>query len=150
MGFVGALHSLRSFRRRLPLALGRINRSSGSSLLAMVSAAKLHSRQYIREPFFGLRLLPIFSTGWLRFRPSADRRLMAPPGAASPLNLAVCPSAACSPGSSTKVPRALAKWAARPAAASVGICAVAGHSAHIPQSRLAPPLLGVMAKAGYS
>jgi hypothetical protein len=48
------------------------------------------------------------------------------------------------------VPHALALWAARPAAASVRFCAVASHSAGIPQSRLAPPLLGVLTKAGYS
>jgi hypothetical protein len=40
---------------------------------------------------------------------------------------------------------------ARPwADTSVGFCAVASHSAGIPQSRLTPPLLGVLAKAGYS
>jgi hypothetical protein len=40
--------------------------------------------------------------------------------------------------------------AVRPTAASVGFCAVASHSAGIPQSRLAPPLLGVLTEAGYS
>jgi hypothetical protein len=86
----------------------------------MVSAAKLHSRQHVREQFFGRRLLPISSTGWLRFRPSAHRRLVPQLGAASSPNLAVCPSAACSPSSGAKVPHALALRAVRPAAASVG------------------------------
>jgi hypothetical protein len=48
------------------------------------------------------------------------------------------------------VPHAIALRAVRPPAASVRFCAVASHSAGIPQSRLAPPLLGVLAKAGYS
>jgi hypothetical protein len=116
----------------------------------MVSAAKLQSPQHLREQFFGHRLLPVSSAVWLRFRPSAYRRMVSPPGASSPLNLAVCPSAACSPASGAKVPLALALRAARPAAASVGLCAVASHRAGIPQSRLAPPLLGVLANAGYS
>jgi hypothetical protein len=116
----------------------------------MVSTAKLHSPQHLREPFFSRRLLPITSTAWLRSRPSAHNRLVSPSGEGSPLNLAVCPPAACSPISSAKVPCALALWAARPAAASVRLCAVASHSAGMPQSRLAPPLLGVLAKAGYS
>jgi len=116
----------------------------------MVSIAKLQATQLMREQFFSRRSLPIYSTAWLRFRPSAHSRLVSPPGAGSPLNLAVCPSAACSPVGSTKVPHALALLAVRPAAASVGFCAVASHSARIPQSRLAPPLLGVCSKAGYS
>jgi len=116
----------------------------------MVSNAKLLSPQYLREQFFGHRLLPLSSAVWLCFRPSANRRLVSPPGAGSPLNLAVCPSAACSPSCGAKVPHALALRAVRPAAASVRFCAVASHSAGIPQSRLAPPLLGVLTKGGYS
>jgi hypothetical protein len=116
----------------------------------MVSTAKLQSPQHMREQFFGRRLLPISPTVWLRFRPSAHRRLVSPSGATSQLNGAVCPSAACSPASGAKVPHALALRAVRPAAASVRFCAVASHSAGITQSRLAPPLLGVLTKAGYS
>jgi hypothetical protein len=116
----------------------------------MVSAAKLLSSQHLREQFFGRRLLPISSTVWLRFRPSAHSRLVPQPGAGLPLNLAVCPSAACSPSRYAKVPHALALRAVRPTAASVRFCAVASHSAGIPQSRLAPPLLGVLVKPGYS
>jgi hypothetical protein len=116
----------------------------------MVSSAKLLSPQHLREQFFSRRLLPISSTAKRCFRPSAHSRRVSPSGAGSVLNLAVCPSAACLPVSGAKVPSALALWAARPAAASFRFCAVAGHSAHIPQSRLAPPLLGVLAKAGYS
>jgi hypothetical protein len=44
-----------------------------------------------------------------------------PSGAMPMLNLAVCPSAACASSSGTKVPRAIAKWAARPSAASARI-----------------------------
>jgi hypothetical protein len=119
----------------------------------MVFTAKLQSPQLMREQFFIRRSLPICSTAWRGFRPSASSRLVSPPGAGSPLNLAVCPSAACLPVSGAKVPSALALWAARPAAVSVRLCAVASHAAGtslIPQSRLAPPLLGVLAKAGYS
>jgi hypothetical protein len=116
----------------------------------MVSIAKLLSPQHKREQFFGRRMRPTFSRVWLRFRPSAHSRFVPQPGAGSPLNLAVCPSAACLPFSSAKVPHALALRAVRPAAASVGFCAVASHSAGIPQSRLPPPLLGVWAKGGYS
>jgi hypothetical protein len=137
-------------RRPLTRALGRINLNSGSSLLAMVSTAKLQSPQHMREQFFGRRLLPISSSAWRLLWPSAHSRLVSPSGAASQLNLAVCPSAACSPTSRAKVPHALARWAVRPAAARVRLCAVASHSACIPQSRLAPPLLGVLTKAGYS
>jgi hypothetical protein len=116
----------------------------------MVSTAKLQSPQLMREQFLSRRVLPISSSARLLFRPSAQSRLVSPPSAGSPLNLAVCPSAACSPTNGAKVPHALALQAARPAAASVRFCAVASHSADIPQSRLAPPLLGVLAKAGYS
>jgi hypothetical protein len=116
----------------------------------MVSTAKLHSPQRLREQVFSRRLRPIASTAWLRSRPSAHNRFVSPSGVSSQLNLAVCPTAACSPSIGAKVPSALALWAARPAAASVGFCAVASHSARNPQSRLAPPLLGVLAKAGYS
>jgi hypothetical protein len=76
--------------------------------------------------------------------------LVSPPGAGSPLNLAVCPSAARSPSCGAKVPYALTLRAVRPTAASVRFCAVASPSAGIPQSRQAPPLLGVLPKAGYS
>jgi len=116
----------------------------------MVSNAKLQSPQHLREQIFGRRLLPIPASGWLLARHSTNSHLVPQHAAASPLNLAVCPSAACSPISGAKVPHAFAWWAARPAAASVGFCAVASHSAGIPQSRLAPPLLGVLAKPGYS
>jgi len=116
----------------------------------MVSAAKLHPRQHMREQFFSRRLLPISASVWRQSRPSAQSRLVSPPGAGSPLNLAVCPSAARSPGCGAKVPHALALRAVRPAAASVRFCAVASHSAGIPQSRLAPQLLGVLAKPSYS
>jgi hypothetical protein len=44
-----------------------------------------------------------------------------PTGVLPTLNLAVCPSAACSSSSGTKVPRAVARWAARPSAASAQI-----------------------------
>jgi hypothetical protein len=116
----------------------------------MVSKAKLQSPQHLREQIFGRRVLPISASAWRQSKPSAKSRLVSPPGAGSPLNLAVCPSAACLPFSSAKVPHALALWAVRPAAASVRFCAVASHSAGIPQSRLAPPLLGVLVKPGYS
>jgi len=51
------------------------------------------------------------------------KALYQPPSASQPgvtrhLNLAVCPSAACSPNSGAKVPHAPALWAARPAAGS--------------------------------
>jgi hypothetical protein len=95
----------------------------------MVSIAKLLSRQHMREQFCSRRLLPISSTAKHCFRPSAQSRLVSSRGAGSPLNLAVCPSAACYPISSAKVPRAVALSAARPAAVSVGFCAVASHAA---------------------
>ena len=44
-----------------------------------------------------------------------------PSGAMPMLKLAVCPTAACTSSSSTKVPRAAAKWAVRPSAASARI-----------------------------
>ena len=44
-----------------------------------------------------------------------------PSGAMPMLNLAVCPSAACSSPRSAKVPHAAAKWAARPSAVSARI-----------------------------
>jgi hypothetical protein len=95
----------------------------------MVSIAKLLSRQHMREQFCSRRLLPITSTAKRCFRPSAQSRLVSPSGAGSVLNLAVCPSAACSSFGGAKVPRALALLAARPAACSVGLCAVASHAA---------------------
>ena len=81
-----------------------------------------------------------------------------PSGALPSLNLAVCPSAACSPNSGAQVPHTTALWAAclsvssqrkselrqsatrprlmavRPSAASARFGAVASHRTHIPQS----------------
>jgi hypothetical protein len=102
----------------------------------MVSIAKLHSLQPVREQFFWRRPLPISSPGLHLFRPSVNNRLVSQPGAGSPLHLAVCPSAACSPTSGAKVPHALALLAARPSAATVRFCAVASHRTSSLRSRL--------------
>ncbi len=50
--------------------------------------------------------------------------------------LAVCPSAAHSPSSNAKVPRAFAWLATRPSAVGVRFCAVASHRTSSPRSRL--------------
>lgn len=84
----------------------------------------------MREQVFRRKPLPISSASWRLSRPSANSQQALPLGACSPLNLAVCPSAACSPARGAKVPRALALWAVRPAAASVRFCAVASHAAN--------------------
>jgi hypothetical protein len=63
--------------------------------------------------------------------PSANSPIGAPRGAVHRLNLAVSPSAACSPPCSAKVPHAAAMLAACPSAISVRFCAVA-----LPRHRL--------------
>jgi hypothetical protein len=69
-----------------------------------------------------------------------------PSGAMPMLNLAVCPSAACASSSGAKVPRAVAKWAARPSAASAPISGA--NAASVRQNRIKQtPRVGFMQRS---
>jgi hypothetical protein len=78
----------------------------------------------MREWFVRRRPLRGKSASRLRCRPGANLPVGSPRGALHSLNLAVSPSAACSPKCSVQVPHASAKWAACPSAISTPVCAV--------------------------
>jgi hypothetical protein len=144
MGHVGALHSLRSFRRSLPWALGNTN------FQAKLAIGFHLFRHRSREQFFIPKPLqahhrPGVCTG-PALRSSLPRQGAHVQGSSL---LSVLRQPALTPAAPKCHSPQLCR-AARPLAASVGFCAVASHRADIPQPRLAPSLLGVFAVAGYS
>jgi hypothetical protein len=144
MGFVGTLHSLRSFRRRLPLALGNTKFQVQLAIGFHLFRHRSREQFLIPKPLqahhrLGVCTGPALSSSQLRHGAHVQGSSM----------LSVLRQPAITPA----VPKCHSPplcRAARPSAASVGFCAVASHRAGIPQPRRAPSLLGVFAIAGYS
>jgi hypothetical protein len=111
-------------RRRLPWALGHGLTQALETLAAAFCGFKCPAPLNMREWFSRRRSLPGKSCGWLRSRPGANLPIGSPRGVVRWLNLAVSPSAACSPSRGAQVPRATAKVAACPSAISTPVCAV--------------------------
>ena len=144
MASVGALHSLRSFRRRLPWALG-------NTKFQVQLAIGFHLfRQHSREQFFIPKPLQALHRPGVCTSPALSCTLL---GHRAHVHGSDWPSVLRQPALAPAAPKCHtpSAWlAVRPSAASVGFCAVASHRASIPQPRLAPSLLGVLAIDGYS
>ena len=115
---------LRQARRPLLLALGHGLTQALEAFSRRVCGSWRMARLNLREWLGIHRPFPSRSIGGLLSRPSANPPITSPRGTLRSLNLAVSPSAACSPSRRAQVPHATAKMAACPSAISTPVCAV--------------------------